>query len=45
MRQSLRGRVPGMMTGLAGIGYGLLRLAEPERVPSVPVLEPPRPAA
>jgi type 2 lantibiotic biosynthesis protein LanM len=26
---------PGLMTGIAGIGYGLLRLAEPERVPSV----------
>jgi type 2 lantibiotic biosynthesis protein LanM len=26
---------PGLMTGLAGIGYGLLRLAEPRRVPSV----------
>ena len=33
---------PGLMTGLAGIGYGLLRLAEPERVPSVLRLEPPR---
>lgn len=29
---------PGLMTGLAGIGYGLLRLAEPERVPSVLLL-------
>jgi type 2 lantibiotic biosynthesis protein LanM len=26
---------PGLMTGLAGVGYGLLRLAEPARVPSV----------
>jgi type 2 lantibiotic biosynthesis protein LanM len=34
---------PGLMTGLAGIGYGLLRLAEPSRVPSVLVLEPPMP--
>ena len=33
---------PGMMTGLAGIGYGLLRLAEPNRVPSVMILEPPK---
>lgn len=33
---------PGLMTGLAGIGYGLLRLAEPQRVPSVLVLEPPK---
>ena len=32
---------PGLMTGLAGIGYGLLRLACPERVPSVLVLAPP----
>jgi len=32
---------PGLMTGLAGIGYGLLRLAEPERVPSVLLLAPP----
>lgn len=30
---------PGLMTGLAGIGYGLLRVAEPLRVPSVLVLE------
>lgn len=29
---------PGLMTGLAGIGYGLLRLAEPTRIPSVLVL-------
>lgn len=33
---------PGLMTGLAGIGYGLLRLAEPLRVPSVLTLAPPR---
>ena len=32
---------PGMMVGLAGIGYGLLRLASPERFPSVLVLAPP----
>jgi lantibiotic modifying enzyme len=32
---------PGLMVGLAGIGYGLLRLACPERVPSVLVLAPP----
>ena len=32
---------PGFMTGLAGIGYGLLRLAEPRRVPSVLLYEPP----
>lgn len=33
---------PGLMTGLAGIGYELLRLAYPDRVPSVLLLEPPR---
>ncbi|GIV97269.1 MAG: hypothetical protein KatS3mg057_1926 [Herpetosiphonaceae bacterium] len=32
---------PGLMVGLAGIGYGLLRLAAPELVPSVLALEPP----
>lgn len=32
---------PGLMTGLAGIGYGLLRLAAPEQVPSVLLLAPP----
>jgi type 2 lantibiotic biosynthesis protein LanM len=32
---------PGLMTGLAGIGYELLRLAEPARVPSVLALAPP----
>jgi type 2 lantibiotic biosynthesis protein LanM len=32
---------PGLMTGLAGIGYGLLRLADPEKVPAVLTLEPP----
>jgi type 2 lantibiotic biosynthesis protein LanM len=32
---------PGLMTGLAGIGYGLLRLAEPLRVPAVLALAPP----
>ncbi|MEA5552683.1 type 2 lanthipeptide synthetase LanM family protein [Anabaena cylindrica UHCC 0172] len=33
---------PGLMTGLAGIGYGLLRLAAPKLVPSVLALEPPK---
>jgi type 2 lantibiotic biosynthesis protein LanM len=32
---------PGLMTGIAGIGYGLLRLAAPLRVPSVLALAPP----
>ncbi|MEU6075481.1 type 2 lanthipeptide synthetase LanM family protein [Micromonospora sp. NPDC047074] len=31
---------PGLLTGLAGIGYGLLRLAFPAQVPSVLLLEP-----
>ncbi|RCJ19619.1 lanthionine synthetase [Nostoc minutum NIES-26] len=34
---------PGLMTGLAGIGYELLRLAEPTRIPSVLTLAPPKP--
>lgn len=33
---------PGLMNGLAGIGFGLLRLANPQGVPSVLTLEPPR---
>jgi type 2 lantibiotic biosynthesis protein LanM len=37
----LRLEVPGLMTGLAGIGYQLLRLAYPRRVPSVLMLAPP----
>ena len=32
---------PGFMEGLAGIGYGLLRLAEPDRVPCVLLLDLP----
>jgi len=32
---------PGLMVGLAGIGYALLRLAEPQTIPSVLLLEPP----
>jgi type 2 lantibiotic biosynthesis protein LanM len=32
---------PGLMTGLAGIGYGLLRLAAPSQIPSVLALEAP----
>ncbi len=32
---------PGLMTGIAGIGYQLLRCASPETVPSVLILEPP----
>ncbi|MGT8956980.1 type 2 lanthipeptide synthetase LanM family protein [Bacillus cereus] len=37
----LKVEAPGLMTGIAGIGYGLLRLAEPSRVPSVLMFEPP----
>jgi type 2 lantibiotic biosynthesis protein LanM len=32
---------PGLMTGLAGIGYGLLRLADPLKIPSLLTLAPP----
>ena len=32
---------PGIMNGLAGIGYGLLRLADPDHVPSLLALDPP----
>ncbi|MBY8870315.1 type 2 lantipeptide synthetase LanM family protein [Micromonospora sp. PLK6-60] len=35
---------PELMTGLSGIGLALLRLAAPERVPSVLLLAPPAPA-
>ncbi len=34
---------PGLLCGLAGIGYGLLRLASPSQVPSVLLLDPPLP--
>ncbi len=33
---------PGLMVGLAGIGYELLRLANPQMIPSVLLLEAPR---
>jgi type 2 lantibiotic biosynthesis protein LanM len=32
---------PALMNGLAGICYGLLRMAEPDRVPSILILDPP----
>jgi type 2 lantibiotic biosynthesis protein LanM len=32
---------PGLMTGIAGIGYGLLRLATPDQVPSILLLDAP----
>ena len=34
---------PGLMTGLAGIGHGLLRLHAPDSVPSVLLMRPPLP--
>ncbi|MEA5513527.1 lanthionine synthetase LanC family protein, partial [Nodularia sp. UHCC 0506] len=33
---------PDLMVGLAGIGYGLLRLAYPQLIPSILLLEPPK---
>lgn len=33
---------PSLMIGLAGIGYELLRLAFPDQIPSVLILEPPK---
>jgi type 2 lantibiotic biosynthesis protein LanM len=40
---ALNVETPGLMTGLAGIGYEMLRLASPSEVPSVLTMEPPRP--
>ena len=37
----MRVETPGLMVGLAGIGYGLMRAAEPRRFPSILMLEPP----
>jgi type 2 lantibiotic biosynthesis protein LanM len=37
----LGAETPGLMTGIAGIGYALLRLADPRGVPSVLALSPP----
>ncbi|MFD9130338.1 type 2 lanthipeptide synthetase LanM family protein [Kitasatospora sp. NPDC059571] len=34
---------PGLLTGLAGVGHGLLRLGFPERTPSVLLLQAPTP--
>lgn len=36
---SIHTEIPGLLTGLAGIGYGLLRAAWPDRIPSVLILE------
>lgn len=41
----LRVETPGLMTGLAGIGYGMLRMAEPRRVASVLSLSIPESSA
>jgi type 2 lantibiotic biosynthesis protein LanM len=38
----LGAETPGLMSGVAGIGYNLLRLAMPERIPSVLLVEAPR---
>ncbi|HEX2220839.1 MAG TPA: type 2 lanthipeptide synthetase LanM family protein [Gemmatimonadales bacterium] len=38
---AMRLESPGLMTGLAGIGYQLLRLAHPRCVPSILLLAPP----
>lgn len=38
----LKAEVLGLMTGISGIGYGLLRLAVPKLVPSVLALESPK---
>ncbi|MEM9472506.1 MAG: lanthionine synthetase LanC family protein, partial [Pseudomonadota bacterium] len=32
---------PGLMTGISGLGYQMLRMAEPASVPSILTLEPP----
>ncbi|MEO1083615.1 MAG: lanthionine synthetase LanC family protein, partial [Acidobacteriota bacterium] len=40
-----RAELPGLMTGIAGVGYGLLRLAAPDDVPSVLLLETPSPVS
>ena len=33
--------MPGLMLGIAGIGYQMLRMAEPDIVPSILLLDPP----
>jgi len=38
----LEAETPGLMTGLAGIGYGLLRLVDPEQIPCILLLAPPK---
>jgi type 2 lantibiotic biosynthesis protein LanM len=35
-------KTPGLMVGITGIGYALLRLAEPDTIPSVLSLAPPK---
>jgi len=36
-----RSETPGLLTGLSGVGYQLLRFASPEAVPSALLLHPP----
>jgi len=38
---ALAAETPGLMNGLAGIGYGLLRIAYPDKVPAILTLEAP----
>jgi hypothetical protein len=33
---------PGLMSGISGIGYGLLRLASPDLVPAILTLQSPK---
>ena len=40
---SIQNEIPGLLTGLAGIGYGLLRAARPDEIPSILLLETPAP--
>jgi class II lanthipeptide synthase len=39
----LSSQTPGLMVGLAGLGYGLLRAADPGHVPSVLTLQAKQP--
>lgn len=41
---SVTTEIPGLLVGIAGIGYGLLRAAHPDHVPSVLLLETPETA-
>jgi lantibiotic modifying enzyme len=39
LRHPLGVESPGLMTGISGIGYALLRFVNPSRVPSILALE------